>query len=58
MISKKKYKVKTKKNILIPTRDGTKLAADIYMPDSPEKFPVIIEYVPYRKDDLEVNRLI
>ena len=54
MISKKKYKVKTKKNVLIPTRDGTKLAADIYMPDSPEKFPVIIEYVPYRKDDLEV----
>ena len=38
----------------IPMKDGVRLAATLYMPDgakSGEKFPALLEYLPYRKDD-------
>jgi putative CocE/NonD family hydrolase len=38
--------------ILIPTRDGTRLAADLYRPRTAEPVPAVVEYTPYRKDDL------
>src|SRR5262245_43006892 len=46
------YKVRIERNVLIPTRDGTRLAADLIRPDADGRFPAIIEYIPYRKDDL------
>jgi putative CocE/NonD family hydrolase len=39
-------------NVMIPTRDGTRLAAELSRPDGDGQFPVIIEYYPYRKDDV------
>ena len=38
----------------IPMKDGVRLAATLYMPDgakATEKFPALLEYLPYRKDD-------
>src|SRR5580698_1365139 len=38
----------------IPMQDGLRLAATLYMPDGAkvgEKFPALLEYLPYRKDD-------
>ncbi len=38
----------------IPMTDGVRLAATLYMPDGAkpdEKFPALLEYLPYRKDD-------
>jgi len=38
----------------IPTKDGVRLAATLYMPDGAkagDKFPALLEYLPYRKDD-------
>ena len=38
----------------IPMKDGVRLAATLYMPDgakAKEKFPALLEYLPYRKDD-------
>ncbi len=38
----------------IPMPDGVKLAVTLYLPDGAkpaEKFPAILEYIPYRKDD-------
>jgi uncharacterized protein len=37
----------------ITMSDGVRLAATLYMPDKPasERFPPILEYLPYRKDD-------
>lgn len=38
----------------IPMKDGIRLAATLYMPDgarSGEKFPALLDYLPYRKDD-------
>lgn len=55
--------VRLLKNVLIPTRDGTRLAADLYMPDRDDadrrrgaKFPVVVEYTPYHKDEVNSGR--
>lgn len=47
--------VKLVKNILIPMRDGIRLAADLYMPARSvpgERWPVVMDYIPYRKDEV------
>jgi putative CocE/NonD family hydrolase len=39
---------------MIPMPDGVRLAADLYVPtggDPGERFPVLLEYLPYRKDE-------
>jgi uncharacterized protein len=38
----------------IPMKDGVRLAVTLYMPDRAkpgDKFPALLEYLPYRKDD-------
>ena len=47
----------------IPMKDGVRLAVNLYMPDGPlagaddkGKFPAILEYLPYRKDDWTLAR--
>lgn len=37
----------------IPMADGTRLSANLFLPDgrAGERFPVLLEYLPYRKDD-------
>jgi uncharacterized protein len=51
----------------IPMKDGIRLAVNLYMPSSPVqsatpdaehggKFPAILEYLPYRKDDWTLAR--
>jgi putative CocE/NonD family hydrolase len=46
-------RVKTVENIFIPLKDGTRLAAKMWLPeDAGEKpVPAILEYIPYRKRD-------
>ena len=38
------------KEVQIPMRDGTKLATDLYLPEGPGPFPVVIERTPYDKN--------
>jgi uncharacterized protein len=43
----------------IAMKDGVRLAATLYMPANPkagERFPALLEYLPYRKDDDEAAR--
>jgi hypothetical protein len=50
--------VKRVKNVMIPMRDGVRLAADLYLPDQPDRdapFPVVVEYIPYRKDEIDFS---
>ncbi|MDA4123227.1 MAG: CocE/NonD family hydrolase [Thaumarchaeota archaeon] len=47
--------VKLVKNVRIPMRDGIHLSADLLMPEMPGKYPAIIQYHPYRKDDMSVG---
>src|SRR5882757_9716456 len=49
------YQVATKKTVMVPMRDGIKLATDIYFPardGAPVegKFPAVLERTPYNKD--------
>lgn len=48
------YPVHSEENIWIPMRDGTKLAARIWLPEDAANTPVpaVLEYIPYRKRDL------
>jgi len=42
------------KNVRIPMRDGVLLSADLYgpTPEPSEPLPVVMEYIPYRKDEV------
>ncbi len=46
-------RVREIENLWIPVRDGTRLAARVWLPDDAERDPVpaIVEYIPYRKRD-------
>src|SRR5277367_4512681 len=46
-------------NVWIPMKDGIRLAATLYVPTGAkagERFPALLEYLPYRKDDDEAVR--
>ncbi|TMJ21945.1 MAG: hypothetical protein E6G96_20215, partial [Alphaproteobacteria bacterium] len=40
------------KDVDVPMRDGALLKADVLRPDSPGKFPAILNLGPYQKDKL------
>lgn len=49
----------TIRGVSIPMPDGVRLAADLYVPENlapGEKVPVLLEYLPYRKDEGRRNR--
>lgn len=49
----------TIREVQIAMPDGIRLAADLYMPESlssSERLPVLLEYLPYRKDEGRRNR--
>lgn len=52
VVLKPKYKLRVERSVMIPMRDGARLAADIFRPDSDGKFPVVMEYQPYRGSSL------
>jgi putative CocE/NonD family hydrolase len=43
------YKVVVQHNVRAKMRDGVSLVADIYRPESAEKFPVLVERTPYNR---------
>lgn len=47
-----RYSIRRERNVRIPMSDGVTLAADLFIPDAPGPFPVVIEYLPYRKNDV------
>jgi len=45
--------------VFIPMPDGVRLAADLYLPADAkpgDRFPVLLEYLPYRKDESRPDR--
>ena len=52
-IQKKLFKVEEIEHLGIEMPDGIKLSAKIWKPKSKksERFPVVLEYIPYRKRD-------
>lgn len=51
MTNDPRYPIVRERNLHIPMPDGVTLAADLFRPDVPGQFPVVIEYLPYRKND-------
>ncbi|MDP2932495.1 MAG: CocE/NonD family hydrolase [Chloroflexota bacterium] len=50
LVSQPKYKLKVEKNVMVPMRDGTRIAIDIYHPDARGKFPALLSTANYSKD--------
>ncbi len=50
MTSRREYKVIRERNVMVPMRDGTRLATDIFRPDAPGRFPVLVNRGPYGKE--------
>ncbi len=49
--------VRVLRHVAVPMRDGTTLRADVYLPDREDgPWPTVVEYLPYRKDDLTAAR--
>jgi predicted acyl esterase len=43
------YTMRVDHNTRVPMRDGVTLSADVYRPDAPGRFPVILTRTPYNK---------
>ena len=41
------YKVKLTVGVMVTMRDGVRLSVDVYRPDAPGRFPVILQHTPY-----------
>jgi putative CocE/NonD family hydrolase len=41
------YGVKLELGVMVPMRDGVRLSTDVYRPDAPGKFPVVLQRTPY-----------
>ena len=41
------HRVRTQLGVGVPMRDGVKLSTDVYLPDAPGPFPVILIRTPY-----------
>jgi len=52
VVVKPSHKVRIERAVMIPVRDGTRLSADLIRPDAEGRFPAIVMYHPYRKDDV------
>lgn len=53
MVMKPQYRATVDRGVMVPMRDGKRLYADVIRPDAPGRFPVIIEYHPYRRGQHE-----
>ena len=47
--SEKKYGMREDRDVMVPMRDGVKVAVDIFAPDGDEKFPALLGMSPYGK---------
>src|SRR5258705_1480475 len=52
------YAVKTEFNRRVRMRDGIELSADIYRPDVPGRFPVVLSRTPYNKTSASTLKIV
>ena len=55
LLSTAKYQVAEERNVMVPMRDGVKLATDIFRPQEEPKAPVVFIRTPYKKDMVELQ---
>ena len=49
-LSQPRFAVRVEKDVFVRMRDGTRIAADVYRPDAPGRFPALLGLSPYSKD--------
>lgn len=49
-VSQPRFAMKVRRGVMIPTRDGTRIACDVYLPDEPGRYPALLSYSHYGKD--------
>ena len=49
-LSQPRYAVTVEKDVMIPMRDGVMIAANVYRPDAPGRFPALHAADSYQKD--------
>lgn len=49
------YPIKQLRNVRIPLADGVCVSANLFLPDTAGRFPAILQYIPYRKDDISAS---
>jgi len=52
------FNIIVERDVEAPMRDGTILRADVYRPDAPGPFPVLVMRTPYNKAGANVNALV
>jgi len=52
LAAQQRYEIKADFNQRVVMRDGVELSADVYRPDAPGKFPVILSRTPYLKSSV------
>ncbi|HXG13319.1 MAG TPA: CocE/NonD family hydrolase, partial [Gemmataceae bacterium] len=55
-LSPPRYSVIVDKGVMVPMRDGTRLAADIYRPAAEGCFPAVVERTPYNREESVILR--
>ena len=50
------YEITCDRAVMMPMRDGTRLAADIYRPKADGPFPAVIERTPYNREESVILR--
>ncbi len=55
LLSKPSFEVSIQKDVMVPARDGIKLAADVYLPKVDGKFPLTVYRTPYGKELMELK---
>ncbi len=53
--ARRQFGVVVEQNLPMRTRDGVTLYADVYRPDAPGRFPVLVSRTPYGKDTAASN---
>ena len=56
MATGEQYRVIRERNVMVPMRDGVRLAADVYRPAAPGRFPALVTRGPYGKDGYADNQ--
>jgi len=55
LLSTAKYEVVEERNVMVPMRDGVKLATDVFRPKGEPKAPVVLIRTPYKKEMVELE---
>lgn len=55
LVSKPEHAVQVEHGVGVPMRDGVKLSTDIYRPEKPGQYPVILIRTPYKKEVQELD---